>query len=79
MAKKKSYWLVLNDAPYTKHKTLATARKAGQRLANGYPDSAKIEIWDTRDVDALLNLTGLLSFTQAAIDKLGVSPVDVWE
>jgi len=78
------YWLVLNNAPYTKHKTLAVARKAGDRLANSYPSSAKIEIWDARDVDDIQDLQGnqstILGFLkQSSIDELGVEPVEYYE
>ena len=50
-----------NLAPYSKHKTLATARKTGNRIAHSFQPSTPIEIWTREEVDAALNRGGKFS------------------
>lgn len=76
----KGYALVLNGYPYTNHKTLATARKAGDRLANSQPLGAQIEIWRAIDSNDALNLDQRYGIGwEKATRQLGLEPLEYWE
>jgi len=79
------YTLVVDRAIYSRHKTLAAARKAGDRLANaGY--TVPLEIWRNKDLNAVLDEQdrgsasfNSMSYSQAVAKRLGLEPLEYWE
>lgn len=80
MAKQKGYTIVVNDYPYSNHRTLAVARKAGGKIADTFTPSTKIELWEREDVDDVMNLYQKEgSGFERCAKELGLGPIEEWE